>query len=412
MMRTNWSGHVAFAAERCENPRSEDELRRLVASTPRLHAVGTGHSFNDVADTDGVQVSLAEMPQRVEVDGEARIARISAGMRFGQAARQLNDGGWAVANLASLGHIGVAGTVATGTHGSGDRNATLSALVRGLRTLRADGSIEDVRDADLAGEVVGLGALGIVTEVDLVIEPAFEVGQYVFDGVSHEALLADFDVAFGSAYSVSVFTTWEPSLTGRAWLKRRLDTDGPWTATSFLDGTPALTNENPVPGADPANCTRQLGTPGPWHERLPHFRLDHTPSSGDELQTEYLVPRDQAVAGLRDLEALAPRIRELLLVCEIRTMAADDLWLSGASGRATVGLHFTWQRRPEVLDLLPALDEVLAPRGGRPHWGKLFSASAESVRQRYPRFDDFAALVGSKDPTGRFRNRMLDWLLS
>ncbi|MCX6431750.1 MAG: FAD-binding protein, partial [Actinobacteria bacterium] len=229
--------------------------------------------------------------------------------------------------------------------------------------------------------------------------------------VSHAALLADFDTTFGSAYSVSFFTRWAPGLVGQVWMKRRGDTDGEWLEPGILDGTLADGKRHPLPGHDAVHCTEQGGLAGPWHERLPHFRLDFTPSSGDELQTEYLVPRDRAVAILRDLEALAPRIHPLLHVSEIRTMCADDLWLSGAYGRNTVGIHFTWQRRSEVLGLLPDLDAFFAGRGGRPHWGKLYDASPASITARYPRFAEFAALAERMDPTGKFRNRTLDALL-
>lgn len=410
-MRTNWSGHVTFGAARYAEPSSEADLQSLVRSERHVHAVGTGHSFNEIADTDGVHVSVARLPGHVEIDTDARIARVPAGMRFGEVARVLDERGWAVANLASLGHISVAGTVATGTHGSGDRNTTLSALVRGLRVVRADGSVEDVDEpASLDGQVVGLGALGVVTRVDLSIVPRFEVAQYVFDDVSRGALADSFAAVFGAAHSVSYFTTWDSSRTGQVWMKRRLDADAA-PGDRLLDGRAATEKRNPVPGADPRNATEQFGAPGAWHDRLPHFRLDHTPSSGDELQTEYLVPRDEAVTALRELEQLAPRMHELLLVSEIRTMTADRLWLSGAFGRDTVGFHFTWQRRPEVLDLLPELDLLLGPRGGRPHWGKLFAVAAADLRARYPRFDDFAALAAELDPHRTFRNRLLDWLL-
>ena len=408
----NWSGHVTFRAAGFAEPRTEAELQALVRSEPRVHAVGTAHSFNDIADTEGVQVSVAGLPGSVDVDSRAQLARVPAGMRFGEVARLLDERGWAVANLASLGHISVAGTVATGTHGSGDRNTTLSAMVRGMRIVRADGSIDEIADtAGLNAQVVGLGAVGIVTRVDLAIEPRFDVAQRVFEGVSHTALLKGFDEVFGSAYSVSFFTTWSPALRGQVWMKHRIDVADQGHSDHLLDGRAATEKRNPVPGEDPRNATEQRGMAGPWHERLPHFRLDHTPSSGDELQTEYLVPRTHAVAALRRLESLAPRMHELLLVSEIRTMAADNLWLSGAYGRDTVGFHFTWQRRPEVLDLLPELDRLLAPYDGRPHWGKLFHADAADLRSRYPRFDDFAALVLELDPHRTFRNRLLDWLL-
>jgi xylitol oxidase len=359
-------------------------------------------------------VSVAALPGTVDIDTDRRVARVPAGMRYGEAAMALDSAGWAVHNMASLGHISVAGTIATGTHGSGDRNPTLSAAVRGLDLVTAGGDLIHLSDDDpdtLAGAVVSLGALGIVTTVELAIEPAFEVRQYVFDDVSHDALLGSLDQTFARAYSVSFFTCWGPDLVGQIWMKRRTDSDGEWAGGGLLDGRLADGKRHPLPGHDAVHCTEQQGVPGPWHERLPHFRLDFTPSSGDELQTEYLVPRDRAVELLRDLEALAPRIHPLLHVSEIRTMCADQLWLSGAYGRDTVGIHFTWQRRPEILDLLADLDAVFADRGGRPHWGKLYDADPGSVSSRYPRFADFAALAAGMDPSGTFRNRTLDGLL-
>ncbi len=200
------------------------------------------------------------------------------------------------------------------------------------------------------GAVVSLGALGVVTAVHLAIEPAFEVRQYVFDDVSHAALLDSFDATFARAYSVSFFTCWAPELVGQVWMKRRTDTDGPWAGDGLLDGRLADGKRHPLPGHDAVHCTEQGGAPGPWHERLPHFRLDFTPSSGDELQTEYLVPRDHAVALLTDLEDCWPRASTRCCTCRRSARCSGDgLWLSGAYGRDTVGIHFTWQRRPEVL---------------------------------------------------------------
>lgn len=411
----NWCGHVEFSAIEVVEPASVQELQRIVIGADRIRALGTGHSFNDIADTPGVHVSLARLPVEVTIDSERRSARVPAGIRYGALAALLDAQGWAVHNMASLGHISVAGTVATGTHGSGDRNPTLSAAVDALDLMLASGDLVHLsRDTDpdaFAGTVVALGALGIVTSLDLAIEPAFSVRQYVFDDVSHGALLESFDETFSSAYSVSLFTCWAPALTGQVWMKRRDDTDGPWAGGGLLDGHLADSKRHPLPGHDAVHCTEQGGVPGPWHERLPHFRLDFTPSSGDELQTEYLVPRSEAVGLLRDLEALAPRIHPLLHVSEIRTMAADDLWLSGAYGRDTVGIHFTWQRRPEVLDVLAELDALFGERGGRPHWGKLYDADPRSIADRYPRFGDFADLARRWDPAGAFRNRALGALL-
>lgn len=409
----NWSGHVQFAATQLAVPASVEELRGLVAASPRVRPLGTAHSFNDIADTDGIHVSVANLPGRIEVDSARRIARVPAGLRYGELALILDGMGWAVHNMASLGHISVAGTVATGTHGSGDRNQTLSASVRGLTMVTAQGDLVTIDEGDprLRGSVVALGSLGVVTSVDLVIEPAFTMSQHVFDDVSLDAVLAHFDEVFSSAYSVSWFTTWDPDLRGQVWMKRRIDTEGPWSSDTVLDGRLAGGPRHPLPGHDPVHCTEQEGLPGPWHERLPHFRLDFTPSSGDELQTEYLVPRSEATVLLREVAALGPRLHPLLHVSEIRTMAADDLWLSGAFGRDTVGIHVTWQKRPEVLALLADLDALFASRGGRPHWGKLFDAESDSLQARYPRFGDFVALMSEFDPAGKFRNRFMDQLL-
>ena len=305
----NWSGHVEFAAAEHVTPSSVAEIQALVARSVRIRALGTAHSFNDIADTSGVHVSVAGLPATVEVDADRRVARVSAGMRYGEVAGILDAQGWAVHNMASLGHISVAGTVATGTHGSGDRNQTLSAGVRRLHLVTADGDLLDM-SAETApdtfsGAVVALGALGVVTSLDLQVEPAFSVRQYVFDDVSHDAILEQFDEAFSSAYSVSLFTCWRPDLIGQVWMKRHVDTDGEWQGETFLDGRLAPAKRHPLPGHDAIHCTEQEGVPGPWHERLPHFRLDFTPSSGDELQTEYLVPRSQAVDRLRAVEAIA-----------------------------------------------------------------------------------------------------------
>lgn len=412
----NWSGHVEFAASSVATPTTLAELQSLVSRSSLIHPIGTAHSFNDIADTNGVHVSAAGLPQDIEVDEQAGRARIPAGMRFGEAARILDAKGLAFHNMASLGHISIGGSVATGTHGSGDRNPILSAMVDELDLVTATGDLMTISREDSpgvrAGAVVGLGALGVVTTVGVRVQPRFTVRQFVFDAVSHEAVGDHFDEIFSSAYSVSFFTTWSPSLSGQVWMKRRDGVDPEWTLRAWMGGLLADAKRHPLPGLDAVHCTEQGGSAGPWHERLPHFRLDFTPSSGNELQSEYLVPRSDAVAALRGLEALAPRIAPLLHVSEIRTMCADDLWLSGAYGRDTVGIHFTWQKEPEVQDLLPELDALLAEWGGRPHWGKLYVTDPSTLTGRYPRFADFAELAQRMDPTRKFRNRALDALLA
>ena len=408
----NWSGHVEFGSTQLLSPTSVTELQQMVARGPRVRALGTGHSFNDIADTSGAHVSVGGLPRDIEIHDD--VAWLPAGMRYGTAARILDNAGWAVHNMASLGHISIGGTVATGTHGSGDRNPTLSASVVGLELVTASGDMRLIRlDSEpdaLNASVVSLGCVGVVTRVAVRIEPAFTMRQYVFDDVPLDSVLDDFDDLFSSAYSVSYFTTWSPTEMGQVWMKQRVDREQPWSTPDWMGGHLATEKRHPLPGHDAVHCTEQLGEPGPWHERLPHFRLDFTPSSGDELQTEYLVPRANAVAALRDVAAHAPEIHALLHVSEIRTMCADDLWLSGAYGRDTVGIHFTWRKTDAVLPLLPVIDTLLAGHGGRPHWGKLFEATGP-LGDRYPRFADFARVVEESDPAGKFRNRFIDALL-
>lgn len=408
----NWAGNVAFGAAQRTAPSTMGELRRIVAMAPRARAVGSRHSFNHLADTAGLHVSTDRIPREIEIDTQARRAWVPGGMRYGDVARWLHAQGWSVHNLASLPHISVAGAIATGTHGSGDANGTLASIVTGLELVTATGDVLvlDEGDPRLDGAVVSLGALGIVTGVQLAIEPTFDVVQRVVDDVARETVRDRFDDVFGEAYSVSCFTDWGPSGLAQLWVKRHLGReadalDGTWMGGRLADGP-----RHPVPGHDPVHCTEQ-GTAGAWHERLPHFKLEFTPSSGDELQTEYLVPRSEAPALLERLETAAPRIAPLLMVSEIRTMRADTQWLSPASGRDTVGIHFTWKPDDRVLALLPELDDLLGHPAGRPHWGKIFDADASSVTSRYPRFADFAALAAELDPTGKFRNVMLESVL-
>ncbi len=402
--RTNWSGNITFAAQSLQTPTSIAELQACVARHDSVRAIGTAHCFNDIADTRGVQVSVAGLTTPLEIDSAAGTAWVPAAMKYGELAMALEPHGLAVHNIASLGHISVAGAVITGTHGSGDANGTLSSTVRGLELVTASGDLRVIDEAssELAGSVVGLGLLGVITRVKLAVVPAFDIAQTIVDDVPHASVTEHFDAIFSSAYSVSFFTTWGPNDLGQLWIKQR--PEEPWSHETWMGGQLATVKRHPLPGHDPIHCTEQLSVVGPSYERLPHFKLEFTPSSGDELQTEYLVPRSEAVRLLTGLSELSPRIHPLLHISEIRTMAADDLWLSGACGRDTVGIHFTWKKVPEVRALLPMVDEYFAPASGRPHWGKLFTSHA--IGDRYPRFGDFVDLVEGHDPHGKFAN---DW---
>ena len=406
---TTWGGTHRFEAARLHRPRSVEELQELVAGLPAVRALGSRHSFTALADLPGGDlVSVADLPAEIAVDDDAATVTVGAGTRYGDLAPQLLERGLALANLASLPHISIAGAVATGTHGSGDRVGSLATAVTGLELVTADGELLEVsrQTADFDGMVVALGALGIVTRVTLKVEPAFEVAQTVFDDVPLDAVLAHYDEITSAGYSVSCFLPWAGDRV-QVWVKERV-TPG-WTPLPALLGRPPADGpRHPVPGVATEATTEQRGVPGPWFERLPHFRLAFEPSAGDEIQSEYLVPRDRAVDALEAVRALGPMIAPLLFISEIRTMDADSLWLSPASGRATVGIHFTWHPDPHgVLAVLPHLEAALAPFDARPHWGKLFVAGADAVRPLYPRAGDFAALAERMDPARKFRNPFL-----
>ncbi|WP_144763091.1 FAD-binding protein [Curtobacterium sp. 9128] len=412
--RTNWAGNLTYRARALERPTSVAAVQALVAATPRLTALGSTHSFNDIADTDAVQVTLAGLPPVLEIDTARRVVRVAAGMTHAQVASGLEARGWALANLASLPHISTAGAVATGTHGSGVRNPSLAQAVVGLDVVRADGSLDHVAvdDPTLDAHRVALGALGIVTAVELAIEPSYQVATTVHLDLPWDAVSAHFDQVMSDAYSVSMFTAFDDRGARQVWTKHRLDEPAPDVDLVALG---ARTATGPVhPGEnDTAGVTEQGGVPGPWSERLPHFRSSFTPSTGAEIQAEYLLPAAAAVPALDALRPLAEMLAPILIAAELRTVAADTAWLAPSSERASVGVHCTFRRDADAVAAAVArIEEVLAPFDPRPHWGKVSAATPERLHAAYPHLAEFAALARDLDPAGRFRNGFLDRVLS
>ncbi len=407
MTRTNWAGNVTFTAREHRRPASLAELQEIVAGHRRVKALGSGHSFNGAADTEGVQVSLAGMPRILETDPAAGTARVGGGLPLFEVAAALRERGLALANLPSTSHFTVAGACATGTHGSGDAHGTLSSLVHAVELVTADGTLRTLArgDAEFGGAVTSLGAIGVATALTLRVRPAFEVACRVWEHPSWDALSAHYERAASAAYSVSVFTDLGDHV--QVWAKSRAGDGEPdlgWTGAAPADGP-----RHPIPGLPTENTTPQGGLPGPWDERLPHFRAGATPSVGAELQSEYFVARADAAAALEALRGLRRWLAPVLRICEVRSVAADDGWLSPCDGRDSVALHFTWV--PETGAVLPVLERVeaaLEPWSPRPHWGKLNRMEPAAVRARFPRSDRFATLLAGLDPAGRFRNAVVD----
>lgn len=405
----NWAGNLRYRAARLHHPETLDELRAIVAQSHRLHALGSRHSFSDVADCDADLVSLDRMPRTLTIDRERRTATVGAGITYAQLCPELHRAGFALHNLASLPHISVAGAVATATHGSGDGNGNLATSVAAIELVTGEGDLVTLsreRDGErFDGAVVALGALGVVVQLTLELLPTFEVRQYVYRRLPMARLEAHFDTIMSSAYSVSLFTDWQSDFVNQVWIKQRVGDPTPDASGDFFGAAPATQPQHPIETLPAEPCTTQMGVAGPWHERLPHFRPDQVPSVGDELQSEYFVPRRFAVAAIRAVAALRAHLAPALLISEVRTVAADRLWLSPCYDCACVGLHFTWKKDwPTVQRVLPLIEAALVPFEPRPHWGKLFTLPSAQLQARYPRLADFRALARDLDPQGKFRN--------
>ncbi len=408
---TNWAGNVTFTARRVHRPSTVDELRRLVARGEQVRALGTGHSFTPIADSPGELISVAALPPAIELDTDRSTVSVAAGVRYGDLATRLHAAGYALHNMASLPHISVGGACATGTHGSGDRHGNLATAVSAVEIVTADGDLVVLsRDADgdlFHGAVVGLGALGIVTRLTLAVMPAFQIRQYVYEDLPRERFDEHWAEIFASAYSVSLFTDWTGDRINQVWLKQLAEDRPPprqWMGARLADGP-----RNPVAGVSAVNCNEQLGVPGPWYARLPHFRPELIPSSGAELQAEYLVPRHRAIDALDALDRIRDRIAAVLHISEIRTVAPDHLWMSPSYRRDCVAIHFTLIKdEAAVTPVLDAIEERLAPLEARPHWGKLFRIRPDVLSGRYERWADFVALIRRFDPMGKFRNPFTD----
>jgi xylitol oxidase len=403
----NWAGNYTYRAEKLHRPTTIEQVQEIVANAASVHVVGSRHSFNDIADSSEL-ISLENLPARVVVDHEAQTVSLGGGVKYGHLVKTLNDEGVALHTLASLPHISVAGAVATATHGSGVTCGNLGTAVAGLEIVTSSGEIIKASrgDPDFDGLVVGLGALGAVTRITLDVQPAYEVKQRVFEALSWKALYDHFDEITSCGYSVSIFTRWGET-NEQVWVKSR--TDEPDRVEGDLFGAVAATVErHPIVELDPTPCTPQLGRPGLWSDRLPHFRMSSMLSSGGEIQSEYLFPRRHAMGAIEAVRALADGIRPILQVSEIRRVAADRLWMSMNYEEDSVAIHFTWKREPDAVQQMVAqLEDALTLFEARPHWGKVFHADAAAIALLYKRHSDFVRLVERLDPRGAFRNAWL-----
>jgi xylitol oxidase len=447
----NWAGNYTYNSSSLFQPHTVEEIINIIKQHPRLKVLGTRHCFNDIADSKDHFLSLSHLNKIVGIaaptpginaasgpapaPADAAFLRapapagtpaspdstptvtIEAGVQYGELATWLNDRGYALHNLASLPHISVAGGCATATHGSGILNGNLSSAVAAMEMLTATGEIvawsREKDPEEFPGVIVHLGGLGVITKMSLSIQPAYQVRQFVYEGLHLSQLEDNFEEIMSAGYSVSLFTDWRNKNINEVWIKARVGEGTHWQEHGDFFGATAATRDlHPISNISPENCTEQMGVPGPWHERLPHFRMGFTPSSGTELQSEYFVPRERSREAIRAVEQLHEKISPHLLISEIRCIAADDCWMSPCYRQPCTAIHFTWQQDwPAVSRLLPMIERQLAPFGARPHWGKLFTMPHKRIAALYEKLPDFQRLVKKYDPTGKFRNDYLDTVI-
>lgn len=410
----NWAGNLEYSTDKVAYPETVEQVQALVKQSDKLRSLGTQHCFNRIADSPHQLLSAKKLDKILALDTNKKTVTVEAGVRYGTLGTYLQERGFALHNLASLPHISVAGSIATATHGSGVKNGNLATVVSGLEFVTAAGDVVTLtREKDgeqFAGAVVHLGGLGFVTKVTLDVLPTFQVQQEVYENLPFAELEKNFEAIMTNGYSVSLFTDWQKNVISEVWVKTRfIEGELKKQRISLFGAKPAKRNLHPIRELAAENCTEQMGVPGPWHERLPHFKMGFTPSSGKELQAEYFVPFSNAVAALKAINKLGDKWINDLFISEVRTIAADDLWMSTAYKRPSVAIHFTWKQHTEaVMKLLPLVEEQLAPFGARPHWGKLFTIPAAQLKARYERFADFQQLLRQYDPKGKFRNEFIE----
>jgi xylitol oxidase len=408
----NWAGNLEYGTSDVSYPKSTEEVQELVKKFEKVKALGTRHCFNDIADSKHHLLSTKELNKIVSIDELNKTVTIEGGMNYGQLCPLLEAKGFALHNLASLPHISVAGACTTATHGSGVANGNLATAVLELELVTADGSVvqfSKFKDKEkFYGAAVGLGALGVITKMKLAVLPTYPVRQFVFERLPLQQLKDHFEEVISAGYSVSLFTDWSKESVNEVWIKDIIPGKRRSKSEGFFGATPATKNLHPIAELSAENCTAQLGEPGTWYERLPHFKMGFTPSSGKELQAEYFVPRKNGLDAFLAIQKMGKEITPHLFISEIRTIAADQFWMSPCYKQDCVAIHFTWKQDwPAVSKLLPKIEKELSPYNVKPHWGKLFTIPGATLASRYEKMNDFKKLANELDPHGKFRNDFL-----
>ena len=410
--RANWAGNLTYSTDNLHIPKNVEELQEAIKKCKKVRALGTKHCFNTIADSKENQISTEAFNKIIGLDKEKNTVTVEAGIKYGEMCKYLDDNGFALHNLASLPHISVAGACATSTHGSGIKNGSLATAVSAIEFVNGKGEVVSLsREKDgeeFGAAVVNVGALGIATRITLDVQPTFKMKQVVYQNLPMSALEKNFEAIMSGGYSVSLFTDWRNKNVSEVWVKSKAE-DMKEVAPEFYGAKLATKNLHPIEALDPVNCTDQMGVEGPWYERMPHFKMGFTPSSGKELQSEYFVAFEHAYEGFMAIEKLNEKVAPHLFITEVRAIAADELPMSPFYKKTCVAFHFTWKQEVEaVMALLPEIEEALAPFAPRPHWGKIFTLKPAVLQSRIEKLADFKKIMEKHDPEGKFRNEFID----
>jgi len=310
--------------------------------------------------------------------------------------------------MGSLPHISLAGAYATGTHGSGDTNQMLSSSLKAFSFIDAKGELihYGIGDENFDACRLGLGSYGLWVSVTLHVVPTYQIRQDVYRQIPWESFYEDPKLGTSAGYSVSLFTKWGGAKIDQLWAKSMIGDLQP-PATLYGQSAEGNSLVELAPGVG-ANLTQQGGVPGPWLDRLPHFRLDATPSAGNEIQTEYFLNRDAAIEAMREINKISSLINPTLVISEIRTIAQDSAWLSPMKQEDKIALHFTWKNeRQSVSKAVDLVERALAPFAPIPHWGKVHHFDERRLALRHEKLSEARATFDSLDPAGKFSSEYL-----
>jgi L-gulonolactone oxidase len=427
----NWGRNQSCSPAAIEEPESELEVVEAVgrarAAGQAVKVVGAGHSFSDIACTDGRLLRLDRLDRIVSMDRETGSVTVEGGIPLWKLNEELAQRGLALSNLGDIDRQSISGAVSTATHGGGARFGGLATFVTGLELVTAAGEVvqcsAEVEPELFACARVSLGALGVITKVTLQCEPAFRL-HAVERPCTVEELVRDLDEIADANEHIDCY--WFPH-TDVATVKVANRTDAPvraWRGWKRYRNEVLLPNHvyaarcavgRMRPGRIPANMQRVAAGIGRSQQTDVSHRILCSRRLVRFVEMEYAVPRSeltQLLLQVRDLiETEGLRVD---FPVEVRVAAADDIPLSTAHGRATgyLAVHLSaGTPRPRIERYFRGVEGLMLDAGGRPHWGKLHFQDAAGLSPRYPDWDRFRRVRTRVDPDGRFRNRYLDRVL-